>query len=137
MTLFRMCLCIAATALAIPAVAQESANMNMEIVKEKVKADKQLLVSSNMNLSDGEAKSFWLLYEEYQRELDSINQRLLITIKGYADDYNAGENDISKTAEMPMGEALVVEEAEVRLRYAEKMEKVSPSRRWPGIPDRK
>lgn len=130
MTLFRVCLCLAATALATPAIAQEPANMNTEILKAKVKADNTLLEGSNMNLSEGGGKSFWLLYEEYQRALDSINQRLLITIKGYADDYNAGEGDISKAA------ALAVEEAGVRLRqsYAGRLEKVSPSRRPTGNP---
>lgn len=129
MTLFRMCLCVAAFVVAVPAVAQESENTNMEILKQKVKADKKLLVASNMNLSDAEAKGFWPLYEGYQKELESINQRLISTIKTYAEAYNAGKGDISnETAKKLMGEALGAEEAEVRLRqsYAGKLEKVLP-----------
>ncbi|HEY6287918.1 MAG TPA: hypothetical protein VIW48_00580, partial [Nitrospiraceae bacterium] len=61
--------------------AQESAQMNMEILKEKVKADKKLVVAANMNLTDAEAKGFWPLYDGYQKELGQINQRLLTTIK--------------------------------------------------------
>ena len=40
----------------VQAQAQESAQMNMEILKEKVKADKKLLVATNMNLNDAEAE---------------------------------------------------------------------------------
>ena len=64
----------------VQAQAQEAAQMNMEILKEKVKADKKLLVATNMNLNDAEAKNFWPLYDGYQKELEQINQRLGKTI---------------------------------------------------------
>jgi hypothetical protein len=48
--------------LAGPVHAQEAEQMNMEILKEKVRADKKLIVASNMNLTDAEAKQFWPLY---------------------------------------------------------------------------
>ena len=56
---------------AVPAFAQTegSADTNMQILMEKLKADKKLLVASNMDLTDAEAKSFWPLYEAYQKEL--------------------------------------------------------------------
>ena len=41
---------------------------------QKVKADKKLLASSNMTLTDAEAKVFWPLYDEYQKDLDKMNQ---------------------------------------------------------------
>src|SRR5580765_2049498 len=79
----------------VQAQAQEAAQMNMEILKEKVKADKKLLVANNMNMNDAEAKNFWPLYDGYQKELDQINQRLGATINAYAEAYNAGKGDIS------------------------------------------
>jgi len=113
----------------VQAQAQEAAQMNMEILKEKVKADKKLVVAANMNLTDAEAKNFWPLYDGYQKELEQINQRLLTTIKSYADAYNAGKGEISNdTAKKLLAEALAVEESEVKLRqsYAAKLEKVLP-----------
>lgn len=110
--------------------AQEATQMNMEILKEKVKADKKLIVAANMNLTDAEAKGFWSLYDGYQKELEQINQRLLTTVKGYADAYNAGKGEISDdTAKKLMTEALAVEESEVKLRqsYAAKLGKVLPA----------
>jgi hypothetical protein len=109
--------------------AQEAAQMNMEILKDKVKADKKLIVAGNMNLNDAEAKNFWPLYDGYQKELEQINHRLITTIKGYADAYNAGKGEISNdTAKKLMTDALAVEESEVKLRqsYAAKMGKVLP-----------
>jgi hypothetical protein len=110
--------------------AQEATQMNMEILKEKVKADKKLLVAANMNLTDAEAKNFWPLYDGYQKELEQINQRLLTTIKGYADAYNAGKGEISNDqAQKLLGEALAVEGSEVTLRqsYAAKLGKALPA----------
>ena len=110
--------------------AQEANQMNMEILKEKVKADKKLIVATNMNLTDAEAKNFWPLYDGYQKELEQINQRLITTIKGYADAYNAGKGEISDDqAKKLLGEALAVEESEVKLRqsYAAKLGKALPA----------
>jgi hypothetical protein len=110
--------------------AQEAAQMNMEILKEKVKADKKLLVANNMNLNDAEAKNFWPLYDGYQKELEQINQRLGKTINAYAEAFNAGKGEISNDqAKKILGEALAVEESEVTLRksYAEKMGKALPA----------
>jgi hypothetical protein len=115
---------------AAPAFAQESATMTMEILKEKVKADKKLIVATNMNLTDAEAKGFWPLYEGYQKELEQINQRLGSVIKSYADAHNAGKGMIpNETAKKLLKEALATEEAEVKLRqsYAGKLEKALPA----------
>ena len=110
--------------------AQESEQMNMEILKEKIKADKKLVVASNMNLTDAEAKNFWPLYDGYQKELEQINQKLITTIKSYADAYNAGKGEIANdTAKKLLADALAVEESEVKLRqsYAAKLGKVLPA----------
>ena len=110
--------------------AQEATQMNMEILKEKIKADKKLLVANNMNLTDAEAKNFWPLYDGYQKELGQINQRLVTTIKAYADAFNAGKGEISNDqAKKILDDALAVEEAEVKLRqsYAAKLGKVLPA----------
>ncbi len=36
---------------------------------QKLKADKKLLVASNMELTDAESKAFWPLYDAYQKDL--------------------------------------------------------------------
>jgi len=110
--------------------AEGGGNTNMEILMQKVKADKKLLVASNMDLTDAEGKKFWPLYEGYQKELMQLNQRLGKTIKEYADAYNAGKGTIANdTAKKLLNEALSVEEDEGKLKrsYADKIGKVLPA----------
>lgn len=122
----------AALLLATPTFAQDAApssvDTNMEILMQKIKADKKLLVASNMDLTDAEAKSFWPLYDAYQKELEKINQHLAKTIKEYADAFNKGpiSNDAAKKL---LNEALSVQESEVKVKrvYAEKIGKVLPA----------
>jgi hypothetical protein len=119
---------IGALMMAVPAYSQPVSDTNMEILKEKLKADKKLLIAGNMDLTDSEAKQFWPIYDSYQKELDGINKQLGQTIKDYADAFNKGTipND---TAKKLLGEALSVEEQEVKLKrtYAEKLGKVLPA----------
>ena len=113
--------------LAVPAFAEPVSDANMEILKEKLKADKKLLIAGNMDLTDAEAKQFWPLYDAYQKDLEGINKQLGQTIKEYADAFNKGtiSND---TAKKLLNEALTVEEQEVKLKRssAEKLGKVLP-----------
>jgi len=122
-------LAMAATILfATTAITQGAGDTNMEILLQKVKADKKLLVAGNMGLTDEEGKKFWPLYEEYQKELGHLNHSLGKTIKEYADAFNKGPlpNDQAKKL---MNEVLAIEEAEAQLKrtYADKIGKVLPA----------
>ena len=117
---------------AVPALAQTegSADTNMEIFMQKIKADKKLLVANNMGLTDAETKGFWPLYDAYQKDLQQINERLGKTIAAYADAYNEGKGTISNdTAKKLLDEVISVEEQEVKLKraYADKVGKVLPA----------
>jgi hypothetical protein len=70
-----------------PAVSQDKPADNMQILFDKIKADKKLLVATNMELTESEAKGFWPIYDEYQKELIAINQRIGMLIDSYAADY--------------------------------------------------
>jgi len=70
------------------AVAWDKPADNMQLVIEKVKADKKLLVAQNMQLTEAEAKAFWPVYEKYQAELFLIRGRTLLLINTYAEDYD-------------------------------------------------
>ena len=120
-------LCIAA--LAVPALAQEKpADTNMQILLDKVKADKKLVVAANMELSEAEGKVFWPIYDAYQKELQAINDRLGKTILAYADAYNkkALTDDLAKQL---TNEALAIDQDELTLRktYAAKLNGVLPA----------
>ena len=114
--------------LAFTAMAQTTGTANMEILREKLKGDKKLVVAQNLMLTDAEGTAFWPVYEAYQKDLTQINQRLLAMVKAYADAYNKGPvaNDV---ADKLLGEALAVDEAEVKLKgsYAPKILAVLPA----------
>jgi hypothetical protein len=108
-------------------MAQEQAADNMQIMLDKVRADKKLLVANNMKLTEEEAKNFWPVYDAYQKELQQLNGRLEKTLKAYADAYNKGAIP-DDTAKQLMNDALAIDEAEVQLKrtYVPKLEKVLP-----------
>ena len=119
----------AATLLAGPAaLAQETAADNMEILREKVRADKKLLVAANMQMSEQEAAAFWPVYEAYQKDLGALNERTRKAIESYATAYKAGTVP-DETAKKLLDEALAIEAAEVDLRksYVPKFSKVLPA----------
>lgn len=125
MKFLRTILLTLVAALALPALAQDTSNM--EILRQKVKADKKLLVAQNMQLTEAEGKAFWPVYEAYQNDLQKLNQRLGKTIADYADAYNKGPV-AGETAKRLLNETLAIEEAEVKLKrsYVPKLEKVLP-----------
>ena len=57
--------------------AQDKPADNMQILEEKVKADKKLVVANNMGLTESEAKAFWPIYDAYQKDLAQLNDRLI------------------------------------------------------------
>jgi hypothetical protein len=120
--------CLLTGALLIAGAAMaETTDTDMQILKDKLKADKKLLVAQNMNLSESESKQFWPIYDSYQKDLDQVNQKLGRTIQEYAEAYNKGPvpND---TANRLLNDALSVEEQETSLKrtYAQKLQQVIP-----------
>ena len=60
---------------------------NLAIIHEKLKADKKLIVSKYMELTDSEAQKFWPVYDAYQKDLQEANERLQKLLESYASDY--------------------------------------------------
>jgi len=114
-----------ATLLTLPAAAQTSSDM--QILANKIKADKKLVVAANMKLTEEEGKAFWPLYDAYQADLQKINQRMGAGIKRYAEAYNKGEVS-DETAKKLLNEMISIEDAEVKLKrsYVPKLEKAIP-----------
>jgi len=110
---------------AFTAAAQDKPADNMQIVLEKVRADKKLLVAENMQLTEAEAKAFWPVYNQYQDELFLLRTRTAKLIKDYADAYQKITND---TAKKLLDEFIAIENLGPKLRqaYLPKFRKVLP-----------
>ena len=113
---------------AINAQAQDKPADNMQILRAKIKADKKLLVATNMDLTESEAKSFWPIYEEYQKELQKINRRIATVLDSYAADLRNKSLTDDKAKQL-IDEANAIDQAEVNLKstFAPKLSKVLPA----------
>jgi hypothetical protein len=107
--------------------AQDKPADNMQILRDKIKADKKLVVASSMELTEAEAKGFWPVYEQYQKELQKINQRLGKTLESYADD-NRRKSLSDDKAKKLIDEAVAIDqdEANIKSTFAPKLGKVLP-----------
>ena len=97
------------------ALAQTPATTNMDILRQKVKADKKLVVAENLKLTEAEGAKFWPVYQAYQKDLQQINERLKAVILAYADAYNKGAVD-DATAKKLIEDASAVDDAEATLK---------------------
>jgi hypothetical protein len=107
--------CAIVVGLAAPAMPQSTGKTDMDILSQKIKADKKLVVAQNLKLTDAEGTAFWPVYDAYQKDLQLINQRMTAAILAYADAYNKGPvtNDAARKL---LDEALAIDEAEAKLK---------------------
>jgi len=123
---------VVAFAVAAPVFAQSqgSADTNMQILRDKIKADKKLLVAANMDLTEAEGKAFWPIYDSYQKDLAGLNKRTLDLIVAYADAWN-NDKLTDAVAGKLIKEMVAIEQAEgaMRKRQADKLVKAIPAKK--------
>jgi predicted outer membrane protein len=110
--------------------AQDKPADNMQILRDKVRADKKLVVATNMELTESEAKGFWPIYEQYQKDLQKINRRLANLLEGYAADFRKQSLTDDKAKKL-IDESVGIELAEAKLKseYAPKLRAVLPAKK--------
>jgi polyhydroxyalkanoate synthesis regulator phasin len=123
-------LMVVIAAFPVPALSQVRPADNMQILRDKVKADKKLLIATNMELTEAEAKGFWPVYEGYQKKLTAINQRMVKLIESYAADYQANTLTDEKAKKLT-DELVAIGKAEAELQAASvpKLSKVLPPKK--------
>ena len=97
----------------------------MEIVKEKVRADKKLLIATNMELTESEANAFWPVYEAYQAELGKLRDRESNLIDEFAANLGTMSDDVAKNL---LDDSLSIDSGYLKLRqsYVAKFREVLP-----------
>jgi hypothetical protein len=126
-TSFCVAMAILMCGIAMPGVAQDKPADNMQILRDKIKADKKLVVATNMELTESEAKGFWPIYDEYQKDLQKINRRIVSLLESYAADFRDKSLTDDKAKKL-IDEAIAIEAAEANLKstYAPKLSKALP-----------
>jgi hypothetical protein len=110
-----------------PAGGDKPAN-NLEIIHEKLKADKKLIVSNYMELTESEAKKFWPVYEEYQKDLQKIHERLGSLLRSYAAEHQSLTDEKAKKL-LDEWLALEQDDAKQRKSYVPKVLKALPPKK--------
>ena len=136
-------LALLALAMGVPALAQDSSNPNkaqvvtqstesatspadnMGILRDKLKADKKLVVAEAMGMTEKEATAFWPVYELYQKDISALNDRTMTLLKDYVHNYG-GMTDAS--AKGMVDSFLKIEKDRINLMqtYRPKFQKVLP-----------
>ena len=75
------------TLFSAPVFAAGQTAEEMQIARDKMRADKKFVVSDNLKLTESESKVFWPLYEAYQADQDKLDDRLIAIIQEYAKNY--------------------------------------------------
>ena len=119
-----------AVAFPTPAWAQDKPADNMQVLRDKIKADKKLLVAANMELTEAEAKAFWPVYEQYQKDLTAINQRIIKLIESYAADYR-GNTMTDEKAKKLIDELVAIGKGEAAMKayFVPKLSEVLPPKK--------
>jgi hypothetical protein len=112
----------------LPVLAQDKPADTMQILREKLEADKKLLVATNMDLTEKEAQAFWPIYASYQKDLGLLNGRMLVLLQDFARTYHAMTDEEARKL---VGEYLAIERDRVRKKqsYLPKLRQALPEKK--------
>ncbi len=90
---------VALVGLAVPAFAQDSAQMNdiIEVLRSDVQTQKKALITHAMAMTDAQSEAFWPIYNDYQNELRKIGDERVSIIKEYASNYDSMSDEMAKS----------------------------------------
>lgn len=113
-----------AALLATPAFAQDKGAtlVNAAELRAKIQSDKKGIVERNMGLTPDEAKKFWPIYDQYQKDLAAPQSTYNRAVLDYV---NSEKSITDANAKRIVGDIQGAQEAEAKLRKStfEKLEK--------------
>jgi hypothetical protein len=110
------------------AVEAKLSDPTMEALREKIRADKKLIVAQALQLTDGEAKAFWPVYGSYQSDMITHYNRVGNLLAEFA----AAQPAMTDTvATKLLNEFLTLQGDHVTIlkRYVPRFEKVLPAKK--------
>jgi len=110
------------------AVAQDKPADNMEVMREKLRADKKVVVAEVLQLTEGEAKAFWPVYNAYQSDMVTHYDRLLKLIDTYAKSYDT-MTDETATSLLKQYLGLERDHVAILTAYLPRFQKVLPPKK--------
>jgi hypothetical protein len=106
-------------------VAQDKPADTMEVVREKARTDKKLLVATALALTESEAKAFWPVYTAYQSDMIAHYDRVLKLIDTFSATYASMTDE---TATQLLGDFLALQTNHLAIltQYAPQFRRVLP-----------
>ena len=111
--LIGMVLAITLIGLAGYAAAQDKPADNMDLFKEKIRADKKLFMATNMQLTESEVKAFEPIYEAYQADFGKLVEREIKLIEKFAANFETMSDDVAKNL---LDDSLSIDSDHMKLR---------------------
>jgi hypothetical protein len=107
----------------VPVCAQDKPADTNELLKDKIRTDKKLVIATDMQFTEAEAKVFWPVYESYQKEQAKLYERARNLVAGYAKNY---ETMTDKMAKKLLDDFMSIESDRLKLKkeYMPKFRKV-------------
>jgi hypothetical protein len=105
--------------------ASQSSSSQQQLDIAAAKAQRKAIVGQNMYLTEAQAKSFWPLYDAYERRMDKIEDRHIREIKNYVASY---KNLTDASANQKLDEVMAIQQARLQIQqeYVPKFRAVLP-----------
>jgi len=101
---------------------------NMDVMREKLRADKKAVVAEVLQLTEGEAKAFWPVYNAYQSDMVTHYDRLLKLLDTYASSYET-MTDAQATSILQQYLGLERDHVAILTSYLPRFQKVLPPKK--------
>ncbi len=108
----------------------ETHKEEIELTRAVIKVQKKQIVAKNMGLTSIEKDKFWAVYRDYQNKMDTVNDRRVKLITGYADNLKNGSLTDEIALDM-LNEFLSYERMRLitKQSFVDKFKEVLPSRK--------
>jgi hypothetical protein len=78
------------------AAAQSRPTDDMEILREKLRADKKLVLAATLKLTEAEGKAFWPVYNAYQSDMVQHYDRVLALIDNFSKNFQSLSDEAAR-----------------------------------------
>ncbi len=113
--------------LAAPAWAQQITDQ-IEVTRSVAEAERKMIVSKNLDLTEAESEAFWPVYNQYREAIRKVTDKRVALIRKFASEFDTLDDD---RAEGLMKDYLDFQEEHVKTRrsHVKKFSKVLPPRK--------
>jgi len=99
-----------------------------QILLKQVNTDKKALYAENLGLTEDESAKFWPVYDEYERAVKPLQDRLLANVNNFAEKYDT-LTDADAAAMLKEKMAIEKEREALKQKYTDKITKVLPPKK--------